>query len=69
MENDPDVGVKDDCTFLACPTRETKKLFTKREKTLKKKRCCELSLGYSELEVPLMDSNADVRKGSRILGE
>lgn len=69
MENDLDVGVKDDCIFLVCLIREIKKLFIKREKILKKKRCCEFSFGYFELEVFLMDLNADVRKGSRILGE
>jgi hypothetical protein len=31
VENDRDVGVKDDCTFLACPTRETENLFTEIE--------------------------------------
>lgn len=36
VENDQDVGVEDDCTFLACPTKEIEKLFTKREQTLEK---------------------------------
>lgn len=36
MEIDQDVGVKNDCTFLACPSREIEKLFTKREQTLKR---------------------------------
>lgn len=36
MENDDwDIGVKDDCTFLAWPTRETKRLFI--EQTLEMK--------------------------------